>query len=244
MLRRHPLTAFAAVILCLCSCAPLANAQLPNQLAYDLKAGEVPSLDEVSKIEKEVAAKPDDMRSVRKLAKAYFFQFFGDNDASYAPKAIKTFERSLVLAKDDPESMAYLGSLHILSGSRLFKTEPVKQKAEFDLGLQLIKTAEKLAPRDGAVVSVASASYLWLPDSYGMVPHVIEILEGLMKGMGLYFKKFAHHGQQRILLTLGQAYARTGQPSKAQSLFEEGLRVNGESDEAGLLKAELAKLKK
>jgi hypothetical protein len=76
-----------------------------------------------------------------------------------------------------------------------------------------------------------------------MAPHVVEMIEGMRKAMGPYFKKFAHHGQQRLLLTLGQAYVKTGQPEKARPLFEEGLAVNETSREAGYLRSELAKLK-
>jgi len=60
--------------------------------------------------------------------------------------------------------------------------------------------------------------------------------------MGPMFQKFAHHGQQRLLLTLGQAYVRTGQPEKARARFDEALRVDDRSDEALLIKAELKKL--
>ena len=91
-------------------------------------------------------------------------------------------------------------------------------------------------------MSVASATYLYLPDSYGMAPHVVEMLEGMIKGMGPYFQKFSHHGQQRILLTLGQAYARTNQPDKARARFTEALKVDGASDEAILVRKELRKL--
>jgi uncharacterized protein HemY len=71
---------------------------------------------------------------------------------------------------------------------------------------------------------------------------VIEMLEGMIKGMGPYFQKFSHHGQQRILLTLGQAYARSNQPEKARARFDEALKVDGASDEAILIKKELRKL--
>ena len=83
-----------------------------------------------------------------------------------------------------------------------------------------------------------------MPDSYGMAPHVVEMLEGMRKGMGPYFQKFSHHGQQRILLTLGQAYAKTGAPEKARAAFGEALKVNETTREAGLIRAELAKLEK
>ena len=179
-----------------------------------------------------------------KLGKAYFFQFFDEGDRPAVPKSQKTLERALTIVKDDPETLAYLGSLHVLRGVRLEKGNAAKQKASFEKGFELVKLAEKLDPRHGAVISVASATYLWLPDSYGMAPHVVEMLEGMIKGMGPMFKKFAHHGQQRILLTLGQAYIRTDQPEKAKTTFDEALAVNGTSREAGLLRTELAKMTK
>ena len=83
-----------------------------------------------------------------------------------------------------------------------------------------------------------------MPDSYGMAPHVVEMLEGMRKGMGPYFQNFSHHGQQRILLTLGQAYAKTGAPEKARAAFGEALKVNESSHEADLVRTELAKLEK
>jgi tetratricopeptide (TPR) repeat protein len=218
--------------------------QIPNQLAQDFVAGDPPPPEDVAKFERDVAANPTDLRLTRKLGKAYFFQFFGDGDTAALPKSQKTLEHALTLTKDDPETLAYLGSLHILRAVRLEKGNAAKQKASFDKGFEFVKLAEKLDPRNGAVTSVASGSYLWLPDSYAMAPHVVGMLEGMIKGMGPYFKKFAHHGQQRILLTLGQAYVRTGQPEKAKAAFDEALAVNGTSREAGLLRAELAKMAK
>lgn len=226
------------------ACSATALGQLPNQLAQDFVAGSAPPAEDVAKFEKEAAANPKDLRTVRKLGKAYFFQFFGDGDESAVPKAQATLERALTIEKDDPETLAYLGALHVLRAMHLEKKDAAKQKASFQKGYELVSQAEKLAPQHGAVVSVASASYLWLPDSYGMAPHVVEMLEGMIKGMGPMFKKFAHHGQQRLLLTLGQAYVRTGQNEKAKAAFDEALAVNTTSYEAGLLRAELKKMQK
>ena len=224
--------------------ARMAIGQIPNQLAQDFVAGSAPKQDEVSQLEKDVAAKPDDSKLVRKLGKAYFFQFFGEGNMASLPKAEKTLERALSLTKDDPETLAYLGSLQILRAMRVEKGNASKQKASNDRGFEMLKRAEKIDPRHGAVVAIASASYLWLPDSFGMAPHVVEMLEGMRKGMGPYFQKFSHHGQQRLLLTLGQAYVRVGQQAKAISLFEEALVVDGDSHEADLLRSELKKLGK
>lgn len=225
-------------------CTVSVPGQIPNQLAQDFVAGSAPSAEQVAQFEKDAAAKPDDLRLTRKLGKAYFFEFFDFGDQAAVPKAQKTLEKALTLTKDDPETLAYLGSLQILRAVRLEKNDAKKQKASYDRGFELIKLAEKLDPRNGAVTSVVSTSYLWLPDSYGMAPHVVEMLEGMIKGMGPYFKKFADHGQQRILLTLGQAYLKTGAPEKAKVAFDDGLAVNTTSREAKLLRSELERMNK
>lgn len=216
---------------------------ISGQFAQDFVAGNVPSPEEIAAAEKDVASDPNNFENVRRLGKGYFFQFFGDGNNASLSKAQKTFNRALELKKDDPETLAYYGSLFTLIAQRLDKKDPTKQKANFDKGFELLKKAEQLAPRHGAVISVTSASYLYLPDSYGMAPHVIEMLEGMRKAMGPMFDRFSHHGRQRLLLTLGQAYARTGQTDKARGLFDEALKINQESTEASLLKAELGKLK-
>jgi tetratricopeptide (TPR) repeat protein len=223
--------------------ATSAFAQIPNQLAQDFVAGEAPSLEDVAKYEKDAAANPADMRLVRKLGKAYFFRFFGAGETDAVAEAQKTLEQALTLTKDDPETLAYLGSLHVLRGLRIEKSDAAKQKASLEKGFEILKLAEKHGPTHGAVISIASASYLWLPDSFGMAPHVVEMIEGMRKAMGPYFQKFAHHGQQRLLLTLGQAYVKTGQAEKARAAFDEALAINGTSREAGYLRTELSKLK-
>lgn len=216
--------------------------RIPGQFAQDFVAGNVPSLEELAVVEKEIAADPNNFENVRKLGKGYFFQFFGEGNNAYVAKAQKTFDRALELKKDDPETLAYFGALWALIGQRLDKKDPAKQKADFDKAFELLQKAEKLAPRHGAVISVTTASYLDLPASYGMAPHVVATLEGMRKAMGPMFDRFSHHGRQRLLLTLGRAYAQTGQADKARANFEEALKVNQESVEAGLLKAELSKL--
>jgi tetratricopeptide (TPR) repeat protein len=223
-------------------CVAYAGAQIPNQLAQDFVVGHAPSAEDVAQFEKDAAAKPTDLHLVRKLGKAYFFQFFGDGMNEAIPKAESTLNKALALQKDDPETLAYLGAFYVIEGQRVYEKDAVKQKAAYDRGFELIKKAEAADPRNGAVVSIASATYIFLPDSYGMVPHVIEMLEGMIKGMGPYFQKFSHHGQQRILLILGQAYARTNQPEKARVRFDEALKVEAASDEAILIKKELRKL--
>lgn len=220
----------------------VANAQLPGQLTSDYRAGEAPSAEDVARVEKEVAAKPDDWLLVRKLGKGYFFRFFGARDAASVPKAQATLERSLGLRKDDPEALAYLGALHIFAADRLEEKGSGKQKAGYDKGFEILRLAEKVDPRHGAVIAIASGSYIALPDSYGMVPHIIEMIEGLRKGMGPAFSRFHAHGQQRLLLTLGQAYMRQGNREKAKIHFDEALAVNGTSREAGLIRREIEKM--
>ena len=131
----------------------------------------------------------------RRLGKGYFFQYFGGGNQAAIPKAMAgTFDRALELKKDDPETLAYDGALYTFVAKRLDKADPVKQKAGFDKGFELLQRAEKLAPRDGAVMSITAGSYVDLPESYGMAPHVIEMLEGMRKGMGPAWERFSHHG--------------------------------------------------
>ncbi len=238
--RKAPQLIFGAIVLAVLP--GMALAQRPGQLTTDYAAGDAPSVEEVARVEAEVAAKPDDYELVRKLGKGYFFRFFGARDAASVPKAQATLERALTLKKDDAETLAYLGALHVFAADRLEEKGSAKQKEGYDKGFEILRHAEKVAPRLGSVISIASGSYIVLPDSYGMVPHVIEMIEGMRKAMGPVFKRFHHHGQQRLLMTLGQAYARQGNAEKAKALFDEALAVNGTSREAGLIKRELAKL--
>ena len=222
--------------------AAVSSAQLPGQLTSDYVAGEAPSAEEVSRVEKEVAAKPDDWLLVRKLGKGYFFRFFGARDASAVPKAQMTLERVLTLKKEEPETLAYLGALHVFAADRLEEKGSAKQKAGYDKGFEILRHAEKVGPQQGAVIAIASGSYIVLPDSYGMVPHIIEMIEGMRKAMGPAFSRFHPHGQQRLLLTLGQAYARQGNRDRAKTLFDEALAVNGTSREAGIIRREMDKI--
>jgi len=217
--------------------------KIPGQFAEDFIAGVVPKLEEIARLEQEVAATPDDFRLVRKLGKGYFFQFFGEGQKGAIEKCRKTFERALELKKDDAETTAYLGALQGLIGQRLEKNDADKQQASYQRSYDLLSKALKTDPRNGAVVSVVSAGYLYLPDSFGTAPIVAKMLEQMRQQIGPMFKHFSHHGQQRILLTQGQAYARMGQTEKARACFEEGWKVNQESVEAALIKAEIDKLK-
>ena len=220
----------------------LAAAQLPGQLTSDYVAGEAPSVEEIARVEIEVAAKPDNWLLVRKLGKGYFFRFFGARDAAFVPKAQATLERVLTLKKDEPETLAYLGALHVFAADRLEEKGSAKQKAGYYKGFEILRHAERVGPQQGAVIAIASGSYIVLPDSYGMVPHIIEMIEGMRKAMGPAFSRFHTHGQQRLLLTLGQAYLRQGNREKAKTLFDEALAVNGTSREAGLIRREIDKI--
>jgi Tfp pilus assembly protein PilF len=71
---------------------------------------------------------------------------------------------------------------------------------------------------------------------------VIGMVEGMRVGMGPAWDRFSHHGTQRLLLTVGRAYAMTGNMTKARANFDEALAINGTSTEAGLIRTELKKL--
>jgi tetratricopeptide (TPR) repeat protein len=219
-----------------------ARPRIEGQLAQDFTAGKVPRSEEIAAAEKDAAAYPNDFATVRRLGKGYFFQYFGAGNKDAVPKAMATFDKALELKKDDPETLAYYGALYVFTAKRNDKNDPAKQKAGYDKGFELLQKAEKLAPRDGAVISITSGSYVDLPESYGMAPHIIGTLEGMRKGMGPAWNQFSHHGRQRLLLTLGRAYVQAGQPEKGRANFDEALAINGESTEANLLRNELAKL--
>jgi tetratricopeptide (TPR) repeat protein len=220
----------------------VARAPIPGQLAQDFVAGRVPRDAEILEADKDAAAAPTNVAIVRRLGKAYFFKYFGGGNVPSIAKAQATFDRVLQLKTDDPETLAYSGALWAFVALRQDTADAARQKAHFDTAFALMQRAEKLAPRDGAVLSVTSAGYLELPASYGMAPHVVQMLEGMRRGMGPMFDQFSHHGRQRLLLTLGRAYALTGQTDKARAHFDEALAINQESTEARLLKAELEKL--
>jgi tetratricopeptide (TPR) repeat protein len=232
------LGALGTTILVGICCAP---GQIPGQFAQDFVAGRVPSPEEIASVEASVAAHPDDYRLVRKLGKAYFFQYFGEGRASAVPKAEKTLERVLEIQKDDPETIAYLGALAALESLR--SKDPSVRKARGERGLELLKKAQQLGPGNGAVLAVTGGSFMFLADDFGTAPLAAQTMEKIRAMMGPMFNKFSHHGQQRILLTQGQAYAKMGQDDKARACFEEGLQVDQASREATMLKAELDKLK-
>jgi hypothetical protein len=116
--------------------------------------------------------------------------------------------------------------------------------AKFKSALAGLERAQKVGPRDGAVLAVSCATYLYFPDSYNTAPRSAAIAEGIRKEMGPYFARFAPHGQQRILLTQGQAYVRMGRIEDARACFEEGLKVSSETYEHELLELEIEKLAK
>ncbi len=93
------------------------------------------------------------------------------------------------------------------------------------------------------MLAVTGGSFMFLADDFGTAPLAAQTMERIRAAIGPMFTKFSHHGQQRILLTQGQAYAKMGQTDKARTCFEEGLKVDQESAEASMLKAEMDKLK-
>lgn len=212
----------------------------PNQFAQDWRAGRVPTDDEIADAERAAAADPSDRAHARRLAKGYFFQYFGANDEAALPKAREHLSRSLEVDADDAEIAAYLGALYALEATRSLEGE--RRDAAFRRALALLDRSLELDSNHGAVLSIASATFLWFPESYGQTPRAAALTEHIRKLMGPAFARFSHHGQQRILLTQGQAYARMGRVAEARECFEMGLRVNEKSLEGALLAAELAKL--
>jgi tetratricopeptide (TPR) repeat protein len=217
------------------------RAPIPGQLAQDFVAGRVPRAAEIEEAEKDVAANPTNFSMMRRLGKGYFFQFFGGGNVDAVAKAQATFDRALALNKDDAETLAYSGALWTFYAGRIEK-DPAKQKETYDKAFALLQRAQKADPRNGAVMSITAGSYVDLPASYGMAPVVIGMIEGMRKGMGPAWDQFSHHGRQRLLLTLGRAYAQGGNTAQAKKNFDEALAINGESAEARLIRTEQAKL--
>ncbi|HUK88968.1 MAG TPA: tetratricopeptide repeat protein [Blastocatellia bacterium] len=240
MKRRMNVIRGVATAITLVSLASFGAGQIPGQFAQDFVAGRVPDPAEIAKTEADVAAHPDDLRLTRKLGKAYFFEYFGEGKTSSATKAEKMFKRSLEIAADDPESVAYLGALAALESMR--SKEPAVRKAKGEEGLELLKKAQQLGPNNGAVLAVTGGSFMFLADQFGTAPLAAATMEKIRTIMGPAFARFSHHGQQRILLTQGQAYAKMGEVDKARGCFEEGLKVDEDSVEAVMIKAEIAKL--
>jgi len=115
-------------------------------------------------------------------------------------------------------------------------------KAKGEHGLELLRKVQQPGPASGAVLPVTGASFMVLADDFGTAPLAAQTMEKVRTMMGPMFSKFSHHGQQRILLTQGQAYAKMGQADKARACFEEGLKAEQDSAEGSMLKAELDKL--
>jgi hypothetical protein len=219
-----------------------ASSKIPGQFAEDFVAGNVPAPEEIAALEKAIETNPDDFRLVRKLGKGYFFQVFGEARWSSAPKAEKLLTRALELNKDDAETTAYMGSLVALKAGK--NKDTAEREKEFQRSFEMLKKAQQLGPRNGAVLAVTGASFLFLPDSFNAAPLAAQAMENIRQGLGPMFKRFSHHGQQRILLTQGQAYAKMGRADDARKCFDEALAVDQESVESHLIKAELAKLDK
>jgi tetratricopeptide (TPR) repeat protein len=234
--------AVVALALALPAFAQEGARRYPGQLTRDWQAGRVPTADEVAAAERDAAERPSDLDTVRRLAKGYFFQYFGGKKAEALPKSRDAFARALAIAPEDSESIVYSASLDALEAMR--SPEGPARDTKFRSALAGLEHAQKVGPRDGAVLSVSCATYLFFPDSYNTAPRSAAIAESIRKEMGPYFSRFAPHGQQRILLTQGQAYVRMGRVEDARACFEEGLKVSTETVEHGLLEVELEKLQK
>ena len=191
----------------------------------DFIPGRTPTKEEIAKIEKEVAANPDDFKLVRKLGVGYFYRAFGAKEAEAAPKAQETLAHALELKKNDGLTIAFQGSLAVVAGDRL-----PDLKGRHD---ELFQKARELEPNNVGILSLAAAAYAGKPEQ------AIEITERIRKLLGPEFKTWSRHGQQQILITQGRAYARTGRLAEARACFEDGLAVN-----RATFQAELDKLKK
>jgi len=188
----------------------------PQIYKPDLATGRAPTSEEVAAIEKESAAHPDDLQVVRKLGKAYFYQFFGAGDETAAPKARTTLTRALAIRPNDVETMAFLGSLERLTGHE-------------QGGKELMTRARKIDPSNVAVLSLLSG--------FGDVT-AMEQLRSMPE-----FASMSDHGRQRILLSLGKDRARRAKRDEARALFSEGLSINNATREARMLTAEIERLK-
>lgn len=194
------------------------HAQEPTAPRYtpDLATGRAPTAEEVVAAEKAVEANPDDFPAVRKLGKSYFYRFFAAGEKSAAPKARAAFTRALTLKPDDPESLAFLGTVERLTG----------RERE---GIELMAKARKLDPTNVGVLGLLSG--------FGDVT-AMEELRALPE-----FPKMSDHGRQRILLGLGKDRLRLRQTAEARNLFAEGLAINKSTPEGRMLRSELEKLK-
>lgn len=232
------------VIVCLAFALPAFSQEnarrYSGQLTTDWRAGRVPTDAEIAAAEHDAAERPGDLGTVRRLAKGYFFQYFGGMDAEALPKAHAAFARALAVTPEDPESLVYSAALDAIEAMR--SPEGPARDAKFKSALAGLEHAQKAGPDNGAVLAVSCATYLYFPDSYNTVARSAAIAEGIRKAMGPHFASFAPHGQQRILLTQGQAYVRLGRIDEARECFELGLTVSSETIEFRLLKAELEKL--
>lgn len=189
----------------------------------DFTPGRPPSRQEIVAIEQEVASNPDDFKRVRKLGIGYFYRVFGAREMAAGPKAQQTLARALELKPDDALTIAFQGALAVVAGDQL---PDLKGRQD-----ELFKRAIELEPNNIGTLSLAAAVYAGKPDK------AIELTERIRKQLGPEFKHWSRHGQERILLTQGRAYARVGRVQEARECFEQGLSVN-----ATLFQGELEKL--
>lgn len=198
--------------------APVAPPPHDNVQSYkpDLVSGRAPTLAEVTAVEQEAAAHPQDFAIMRKLGKIYFYRFFGAHEAAAEPQARAALKRALGLKPDDAEALAFLGSVERLSGHGRE-------------GAEIMARARTLDPTNIGVLGLLSG--------FGDVS-AMEQLRALPEFSGM-----PAHGRQRILLGLGKDRARNGKPEAARALFAEGLAISKDTREARMLAAEMALLK-
>ena len=190
----------------------------------DFTPGRTPTKEQIREIEKQVTANPDDFKLVRKLGIGYFYRVFGADETAAAPQAQKTLAHALELKKNDGLTLAFQGALAVVAGNHL---PDLKGRAD-----ELFKRALALEPDNVGILSLAVAVS-------GDAKKTIELTERIRKVLGPEFKHWSRHGQERILLAQGRAYAKIGRLAEARACFQEGLAISPHA-----FQAELDKLKK
>jgi tetratricopeptide (TPR) repeat protein len=209
--------------------------KFPGQLAVNYVVGHAPPLEAIAAAERELEQHPDDYRYVKRVGIGYFFRYYILKDRKARPVAGQLFARALQLNPDDAESVAYQGALQATDYLQSNKADEEPARRAFELLAQ----AERMSPEEPAVLSTAGAFFILLHDPFQTAPHAARVMERMLALMRPRWSEMSAHGQQRILLTLGQAYSRMGRPADARPLLEEALRVDQTSVEASIIRREL-----
>lgn len=135
----------------------------PGQITTDWQAGRVPTAGEIAEAERDAAERPEDLETVRRLAKGYFFQYFGGKKVEALPRARATFSRALSLSREDAESIVYSAALDALEAQR--NPESPDRDALFLRALAGLERAQRIAPNMGAVLAVSCATYLFFVEA-------------------------------------------------------------------------------